>query len=592
MHAMKKSIIFASLVAAGLLTACKKQGFLDNKADTAITEEYVFTDSLRTMQFLSRIYQDAGFSFRKWRWHDHGNTEQSTDDAEYTWSGVGQTPVILYNGTLSPASYVTGNSALNDFWDLPYANIRRVNLLIGKLPMAPLSEGRKKRILAEARFLRAWYYNSLMISYGGVPLIGDEVFTISDVVNIPRNTYAECVDYVVKELDEAIVDLPAPDADVLSGLEQDEEFGRITKGACLGLKSRLLLYAASPLFNASTPYVAGASADRINAATYGDSTGARWQKAADAAQAVINSGYYSLHKDNVTAPGYGFYELFQKRVNKEYIFQYNRGANRDWEGFYFPGGFGGSKYVYPSHNLVVCFPMQNGKAITDPTSGFNPAKPFTNRDPRMRYSIISNGDSIWRGSSNSKQPVWTYEGAPDGNGFVATNQNTGYFVRKMCNTENGNNTERAWGLIRYAEILLNYAEAINELGQTNLAYPKLKEIRDRAGIEAGADGMFGIKSNMTKEEMREFIRNERRIELAFEDHRFNDFRRWKIAMVANNGFNDRLKIVRSGSAPNYTYTYTVVPSIRLHKFRPEMYLMPINDVEIRRMPAMVQNPGW
>lgn len=586
---MKNKLLIASLFAAGVFTACKKQGFLDNKADTAISETYVFTDSLRTLQFLTRIYQDAGFSFRKWRWHDHGNTEQSTDDAEYTWSGATQTPVILYNGTLSPSSYVNGNSALNDFWDLPYANIRRVNLLISKLPLAPLSEAKKKRMVAEARFLRAWYYHSLMIAYGGVPLIGDQVFAVTDVVNKPRSTYAECVDYILKELDEAAAELPLPNS--ASGGYEDLDYGRITRGACMGLKSRLLLYAASPLFNSAEPYVAGAAAEKIKAATYGDYAQSRWQRAADAADAVIRSGFYALNKDNTTAPGFGFYDLFQKRVNSEYIFAYNRPMNRDWEGFYLPSGRG-SKYVFPSHNLAVCFPMKNGKAIADPESGFDPANPFTNRDPRFGYSIIYNGMPVWLGSQNSKQPVWTYEGAPNGDGFVATNQNTGYFVRKMVNTENGNNTERGWGLIRYAEILLNYAEAINETGQPALAYPKLIEIRDRAGIEPGDDGLYGIKANMTQSEMREFIRNERRIELAFEDHRFHDIRRWKLAMTVNNGFNDRLRIVRSGTSPNFTYTYTPTPSIRRHVFRPEMYLMPIPDLEMRRMPAMVQNPGW
>ncbi|MEI6946335.1 RagB/SusD family nutrient uptake outer membrane protein [Paraflavisolibacter sp. H34] len=583
---MKKSILICSLAAGALLASCKKQGFLDNKADTAINETYVFTDSLRTMQFLTRVYQDVGFSFRKWRWHDHGNTEQSTDDAEYTWSGPTQTPVIIYNGSLSPSSYVNGNSALNDFWNLPYENIRRVNLLIAKLPLAPLSEGKKKRMVAEARFLRAWYYHNLLIAYGGVPLLDDQVFSLTDVVNKPRNTYAECVDYVVRELDAAAAELPAP------GGYEDADHGRVTRGAALALKARLLLYAASPLFNATQPYVGSATEQQVKTTTYGDSAVSRWQRAAQAAEDLINTGYYSLNVDNATAPGYGYYDLFQKRVNSEYIFFYNRPANRDWEGFYFPGGFGGSKYVFPSHNLAVAFPMSNGKAITDPASGYNAANPFANRDPRFGYSIIYNGMSIWRSGSNSKQPVWTYEGASDGNGFVATNQNTGYFVRKMTNTENGNNTDRGWGLIRFAEILLNYAEAINETGQTALAYPKLKLIRERAGIEAGADGLYGMKANMTKEEMREFIRNERRIELAFEDHRYHDIRRWKIAMQVNNGFNDRLRIVRGGTSPNFTYTYTVVPSIRRHNFRPEHYLMPLPELEVRRMPAMVQNPGY
>jgi hypothetical protein len=166
----------------------------------------------------------------------------------------------------------------------------------------------------------------------------------------------------------------------------------------------------------------------------------------------------------------------------------------------------------------------------------------------------------------------------------------------MCDVNvagfNGGTTERGWPLLRYAEILLNYAEAINETGQTQLAYPKLVELRDRAGIDKGADGLYGLKAGMSKEEMREVIRNERRIELAYEDHRWHDIRRWKIAMVISNAYNNRMRVVRSGAAPNYSYTYNVVPTIRRHNFRPEMYLLPLPDAEVRKVPLFRQNPGW
>ncbi len=159
----------------------------------------------------------------------------------------------------------------------------------------------------------------------------------------------------------------------------------------------------------------------------------------------------------------------------------------------------------------------------------------------------------------------------------------------MISANSGANTNRAWPLIRYAEILLNYAEAINEAGQTALAYPKLIELRQRAGIDPGANNLYGLKPNMTKEEMREVVRNERRIELAFEDHRWHDIRRWKIAMVTNNQYNKVMKITKNS---NGSYTYERRESIRRHNFRPEMYLMPIPDAEINKMPALLQNPGW
>ena len=162
----------------------------------------------------------------------------------------------------------------------------------------------------------------------------------------------------------------------------------------------------------------------------------------------------------------------------------------------------------------------------------------------------------------------------------------------MCDVNSSANTQRAWPLLRYAEILLNYAEAINETGQPALAVPKLIDLRRRAGIDAGTDGRYGIPAGIGQAQLRTIIQNERRIELAFEDHRWHDIRRWKIAMVTNNAYNNRMRIVRGGTSPNFTYTYNVVSSIRRHNFRPEMYLLPIPDGEIRKVPLMRQNPGW
>ncbi|WP_234736611.1 RagB/SusD family nutrient uptake outer membrane protein [Tellurirhabdus bombi] len=572
---MKKIFILSLLI--GALAACKESGdFLEPKTN-ALTEETVFSDSIRTMAFLSRIYSDIGYSFVKGRWSSHGNTEQATDDAEYKYSGVTQNAVILYSGTVSPLNF-----PFTDFWNTPYTNIRRVNLFLSRLPSTPLSPALQRRAGAEARFLRAWYYHQLLVSFGGVPLIGDKVFDIADFIDLPRNSFAECVSYLVGELDALAAILPATTD------YSEENYGRATRGACLALKSRILLYAASPLFNGSPETQNAALASIVSYPTYDAS---HWQKAADAAQAVITSGQYSLNTDNATAPGYGFYQVFLKRVNNEYIFFQNRGANRDMEVFFNMPSRGGQNNSMPTQNLAEAFPMKNGKAITDPTSGYDPKNPYINRDPRFGYSIIYNESPYYLASSNALVPVYTYEGAPS-DGFTYSGQTTGYYTRKMCDVNIAANTsfavDRGWPLLRYAEVLLNYAEAINETGQTALAYPKLVELRARAGIDPGANQLYGLKPNMTKEEMREVIQNERRIELAFEDHRWHDIRRWKTAMAVNNSFNKRMRIVKTGN----TYTYEVTQSIRKHNFRPEMYLLPIPDSEVRKMPAMLQNPGW
>lgn len=589
-----KKIIFLLALFTGL-QACKKQNaFLDGQA-IALDENLVFSDSIRTMAFLTGIYSDIAFSFNKGRWDSHGNTEQATDDAEYTLSGVAQIAVILYNGSISPTTYNT-RGIVGDFWNTPYANVRRVNLLLSKLPATPLSASMQSRVKGEAMFLRAWYYTQLLIAYGGVPVVGDKVYDKDDLINLPRETFANTVKYISEELDKAAALLPAVYPD-------DIDYGRVTKGACLALKSRALLYAASPLFNGGC-IIPGHKAEAL--VSYPTASTSYWQAAADAAQAVINSGTYSLLVDNTTKPGYGFYNVFLQRVNPEYIFGYYRGPNRDFEGYYNPRTRGGStNRSLPTQDLVDCFPMKNGlqplnaDGTINTASGYSATNPYVNRDPRFNYSIIFNGSSYFN-STGGLSPVYTFV---NGTGTIPAptatidafdaGTTTGYFSRKMCDSmisaNSGANTNRAWPLIRYAEILLNYAEAINEAGQTSLAYPKLIELRQRAGIDPGVNNLYGLKPNMTKEEMREVVRNERRIELAFEDHRWHDIRRWKIAMVTNNQYNKVMKITKNS---NGSYTYERRESIRRHNFRPEMYLMPIPDGEINKMPALLQNPGW
>jgi len=447
----------------------------------------------------------------------------------------------------------------------------------------------------EAKCLRAWYYIQLLICYGGVPNVGDNVYDIDAQINLPRQKFAELVTYLSKELDEAMALLPVP------GGYDAIDYGRVTKGSCMGLKTRLLLYAASPLFNGGAN-TTNASADQIAAASYPTYDVSRWQAAADAAQAVINSGYFSLIVDNATVPGLGFYKTFLTRVNPELIFAVYRPTNKDFENYYLPMN---SNYTRPTHNLAASFPMKNGKAITDATSGYDSTKPYDNRDPRFRYTLIYNG-ARYANTSLLQVPFYLYTGSSTTTSYSSYISPTGYYCRKMCDStvtgSAGASPDREWPLIRYAEILLAYAEAINEVGQPALAYPKLIELRKRAGIDAGADGLYGMKANMTQAEMRSFIQNEYRIELAFEDHRWNDIRRWKIAMSLYNGgptgYNNIMQITRVGTGGDLTtgigltFKYTISTTTSLHTFRPEMYLLPIQDVEIRKMPAMVQNPGW
>lgn len=568
--------------------SCKKSTFLDDKTN-GLTADAVFSDSLQTMNFLNKIYADEGFAFGPSRFSASGgtgNTELATDNAEGN-NNLSVWGNEYVEGVISPSNVLTGFAAGKDFWTAPYADIRRVNLLLSKLPNAPFAPSTRLRLSAEARFLRAYYYQYMVFAFGGVPLIGDKVYDINDEINLPRSSFDDCIKYIVSELDTSALLLT-------NVVYADADFGRVTQGACLALKSRVLLYAASPLFNGGST---STNQDVIPLTAYPLADVNRWQLAADAAQAVIDLGKYSLNVDNTTKPGYGFYNVFLKRVNSEYIFQYNRPAQKEFESYYLPPSRSGASTMKPTESLVEAFPMIDGHPITE-SSLYDHNNPYANRDPRLANTIIYNG-MPYMTNAGTVTPVYTYTSTGSAitnttsDAYTPNNYFTGYFCRKMMdeNISGGSTgtTERAWPLIRYAEILLNYAEAINETGQTSKAYDGLKLIRERAGILPGSDGMYGLKANMSVEEMRAVIQNERRIEMAYEDQRWYDIRRWKLGSTILKGFNT-VDIITRQSADAYTHTVGYAP--RPLNFRDAMYLLPIPLSEIQKMPAMVQNPSY
>lgn len=572
-----KHLLICSILITTVVISCKKgDSFLDKKLTNTLNEETTFKDSINTVAFLTRIYTDIGFSFNPSRWEAGGHPIVSDEAVPVQYTGYQNDAVILAQGLLTAATTnVSKNVQILNNWSMPWANIRRVNKFLSKVDESPLSAPLRKRLKAEARFLRAWYYSILLKHYGGVPLIGDKVFEIEDNFAIPRNTYEECVNYIVSELDAVKNELPTKSTQIIT------DYGRITQGACLGLKSRVLLYAASPLFNGQN----GGSGTLKTLTGYASADPQRWKKAADAAKDLMNTGLYDLYEDNTTRPGYGFYQVFQKRVNDEYILQANRGANRDFESNFLPSSRSGNYQSNVTQGMVDAYGMANGLSITDPASGYDPQNPYLNRDPRFYNSVIYNG-SLWFLGSTNQVVNTSYLASPDGAGVKANT--TGYYNRKMMQESSSGNTERCWPLIRYAEILLNYAEATNEFeGPTTEVYNALIKIRKRAGILAGATNLYGLNANMTKEEMRLTIQNERRVELSFEEHRLWDCRRWKIAEDFFNRTSKGMRITTTAGVTKYE-----IVDILPHKFPANFNLFPIPEGEISKNIALIQNPGW
>jgi hypothetical protein len=386
-------------------------------------------------------------------------------------------------------------------------------------------------------------------------------------------------------------------------VQTGQDYGRASKGACLALKARVLLYAASPLFNGTTLVTeAGAgTGGTVDPALVGYPTGdpKRWQLAEDAATAVIGSGAYTLNTTpaaNVTTAGGGFQGLFTQRVNTEYIFEFMRPDNTELESLFLPPSRAGGNGAFPNQGMVDAFPMANGKLITDPTSGYDPTNPYNNRDPRLNYSIIHDQTvllvRLGNGTTNGSAPVnifiGNYNGNVTGQDAVKQGTPTGYYNNKMLDPNSVAatlifNSHRVIPLMRYAEILLDYAEAANEYeGPTALVYQSINAVRQRAGLNP-----YQLPAGLSKDDMRTYIQNERRIELAYEEHRFWDVRRWKIAMQTENIQAKGMEVDRNGSTVAYNQF-----NVTKHNFRPAMYLWPFPLSETGKSPSLVQNPGY
>ncbi|WP_229738952.1 RagB/SusD family nutrient uptake outer membrane protein [Parapedobacter pyrenivorans] len=571
--------MYAALVAL-TLASCSKQGFLDQTQSTDLNEQVVFSDSAYTINFLSSMYADIGFATWPKRFGG-GGLDACTDEAEGTGLGSINTFIQFATGT------VNSNMITKDAWTTAYTNIRRANIMLKNVPGAKFGADIKVRAKAETRFLRAYYYFVLLEHYGGVPLMGDSVYRKEDIIPATRNTFEECVEYIVAECDAAAEDLP--------WMHIGENYGRVSKAACYGLKSRLLLYAASPLFNGG----ATVTDERLRSVVgYPDANSSRWERAEQAALQVMDGsgGQYALHVDNETEPGYGFYEVFQLRKNSEYLLARMQASNSDLEGIWNPPTFGvSSPGARPYLEMVNAFGMKNGMPIDDPASGYDPQQPYKDRDPRFANTITRDQSLVFHRDGLARRPVNIYVNKTDPNN-VTSGQDavykgtpTGYYTYKMLNRDVAADwfntyTPRCLPIIRYAEILLNYAEARNErlASPDQEVYQAVEAIRERAGLSP-----YQLRTGLSQAEMREIIRNERRKELAFEGHRFFDVRRWMIAEVVENSQLHGTEPVRTSSGIAYQ---TI--DVRKRVFDQRMYLWPIPQSEVAKSTDLLQNPGY
>ncbi|GAB6121950.1 RagB/SusD family nutrient uptake outer membrane protein [Dysgonomonas termitidis] len=609
-----KNILYLLLtltVVWGCFSSCNDKGFLDETVTTDLNYNRVFSDSALTEGFLAEIYRDVGFDVKGNRFstisEQLGGLQTACDEAEFRLSSEGIADVQFASGTVNPIIIT------DDAWKIPYQNIRRVNIFFKGIEQAPLQSFRKARLKAEARFLRAWYYHIMVRHYGGVPLIGDTIYADGDKPKDTRDTFEDCVNYIVKECETAATEPNLPVKPTGS------YYGHAGRGACRALIARIKLLAASPLYNGNSDIVAGTNvpAELVGYPGYSKK---RWEEAMNAANDVISLGQYSLYvlhtdpfNNNNPDSGHGFYALFQSLKDEykpsslaESILDDRSLGRVARESWFQPPSRGAAKSGFIYQNLVDAFPMKNGKPISDPASGYDPNNPYANRDPRFNNTVAHDQTMIALAPNNNPDPINVYrkaDGSSSGKDAVHQGTPTGYYINKMvsrhlaANAVHGEN--EATPILRFAEIYMAYAEAMNEyeIGDGNgsqlvspadKTYEILKAIRARGGIEAGTDGMYGLKPDMTRLEMRQAIRDERRIEFAIEGHRFFDVRRWKIAEQTDSQMMTGMEVRLT---PEGGKSYTRF-NVRQRIFRKAMYFWPIPYAETSKSPNLIQNPNY
>lgn len=419
-------------------------------------------------------------------------------------------------------------------WGNCYGGIGRVNTFLENVDQVPdMDEDLKARMKGEAHFLRALYYFNLENYWGDVPLITEQPDPATQDT-LPRAPRAQVVDLILKDIDTAAAILPLS----YSGAD----IGRATKGAALALKAKVLLFEASPLLNPS-----------------GDKS--KWKAAADAANAVItlaSSAHYGLY------PDYRGLFLPENENNKEVIFDVQ---------FIYPLEGNSFDLIDRQYNtnapllgLADAYEMQaTGLPITSPASGYDPAHPYTGRDPRLYATVVYPGDKYMGTTVDDKRFAIT------GYGLEKYSIYTDAAPAKGLADLKGGQSYTNYIVLRYADILLMYAEAQNEaVGPDQSVYSAVNAIRERAG-------MPDLAPLLSQSQMRDAIRHERRVEFAGEGYYYNDIRRWKTAETVMN-------------ATIYKWDHT---AIETRKFDPKKdYWWPIPQAQLDLNPNLKQNDGY
>ena len=543
---MKKRIIrntFFALAASVSLTSCN---FLDIEPLDSYTENVIFKDAKLTEAYVTNNYTRPrnGWSRNSLRFCSDESMEN------FNWSNC---------WTINTGGMTADQLGPLDIWSSYYGYIKECNIFFNNMSnVQQIPEPARSILIGEATFFRAYHYMELVNNYGGVPLI-TRLFELDDKeMMIKRDSYEDCVKFIVEEFSKAAKLLPEKHSGV--------NFGRVTAGAALAMKARMQLYAASPLWNPS-----------------GDQS--KWQDVADTIEELFDLNLYQLDPD--------YKGLFLNAQSPEIIFQrlYNTefGSYYDW--YNSPNGWGGYSCTAVLQEMVDSYEMEDG-TMPDASIYYNAtSNPWAGRDPRLYASIVCDGQDF-RGREIE---FWVSSDGETGGidselGRDAWNYSkTHYTIRKFMDESLVNSWSdkgsQPWIYCRLGEVYLNYAEALYHLGDENGARKYVNLIRKRA---RGSNDNILPDITASGEELLEKIQHERKVELAFEEHRFYDVRRWKIGETTDTGKFHGINITKN---PDGTKKYELF-EIQDRMFKASNYLLPIPNYERRKNNLLDQNEGY
>ncbi len=577
------------IAASGLFSSCKD--YLEQPPSATMPIDTVFSNITNAERVLATAYAFMPYGFPAvqvgaWSYDLQiyfSPVADISDEAENAW------PPAFHNAYYNEGKLdaTTIYPFLEDKWMMNFEGIRSAYLFIenvDKIPEPRPSQQYINRLKAEARAIVGIKYFEMFKRYGGMPWI-NKVYSPNDKIDFTRLTVALTVDSIVSVLDRAAADLPAR--------FDGPDFGRVNKVTVLATKARLLLYAASPLFNTGDAYYPYAKIQNI---CYGNYDVNRWKKAADAAKAAIDLAESNGYKlVNTGKPDVDYTtavkafppentEIIQGTRNIKSI--YDRGGNVRWKPYSKKNFPGGTPCVMPLQNAVDMYGTADGKPTTP--DYFDQPDPFAKGklDPRFYQTVLYNG---------SKWDIYTMDmtqdpaGNPLGDnvGRRAGQYYTGYYCLKFQFPEwyrtGGVTPNSFWPYLRLSDLYLMYAEALNEYDPAN---PDIKKYVNLVRKRAGIAELPVLPSDNTQDGMRNRIKNERAVELMFEGHRYFDLKRWKMGSVIGSPIYG-MNAVKNGSTISYQrfkFEDRVFPA--------SMYLYPIPLDDILKSPGLIQNPGY